>query len=62
LWSVGWLSQVSPRRSGTAVAFAGGALLASVIHILAPEAFRDGGPFFALASAAGFFTSFVLSG
>jgi ZIP family zinc transporter len=40
------------------LAFAGGAVLASVIDTLAPEAFRDGGPFVALASAA----SFMLSG
>jgi ZIP family zinc transporter len=44
------------------LAFAGGAVLASVIDTLAPEALRDGGPFVALASAAGFFTSFMLSG
>ncbi|HKR50400.1 MAG TPA: hypothetical protein VJT72_12650 [Pseudonocardiaceae bacterium] len=43
------------------MAFAGSAVLASVIDTLAPEAFRTGGSLVALASAAGFFTSFVLS-
>ncbi|MGH3365738.1 MAG: ZIP family metal transporter [Nocardioidaceae bacterium] len=41
--------------------FAAGAVLASVIDTLAPEAFRDGGPAVAMASSAGFFTAFVLS-
>ena len=43
------------------LAFAGGAVLASVIDTLAPEAFGDGGPAIALASAAGFVTGFLLS-
>jgi len=51
----------SPEQLALPLAFAGGAVLASVIDTLAPEAFRDGGPFVALASAAGFFTAFVLS-
>lgn len=51
-----------PPQLALPLAVAGGALLASVIDTLAPEAFRDGGPFVALASAARFFTSFVLSG
>ena len=32
-----------------------------MIDTLAPEAFRSGCPLVALASAAGFFTAFVLS-
>ncbi len=44
------------------LAFAGGAVLASVIDTLAPEAFRQGGPWIALASAAGFVMTFRLSG
>ena len=44
------------------LAFAGGAVLASVIDTLAPEAFRQGGPWIALASAAGFVMTFELSG
>lgn len=43
------------------LAFAGGAVLASVVDTLAPEAFKEGGPFVALASAAGFVTAFLLS-
>lgn len=43
------------------LAFAGGAVLASVIDTLAPEAFSEGGPTIALASAAGFLTGFLLS-
>lgn len=43
------------------LAFAGGAVLASVIDTLAPEAFADGGPLVALASTAGFITGFLLS-
>ena len=42
------------------LAFAGGAVLASVVDTLAPEAFADGGPYVALASAAGFVTAFLL--
>ena len=43
------------------LAFAGGAVLASVIDTLAPEAFGKGGPVIALASAAGFVTGYLLS-
>ena len=43
------------------LAFASGAVLASVIDTLAPEAFGDGGPVVALASAAGFVTGYMLS-
>jgi ZIP family zinc transporter len=52
----------TPPQLALPLAFAGGAVLASVIDTLVPKAFRNGGPFVALASAAGFFTSFVLSG
>ncbi len=51
----------SPEQLSLPLAFAGGAVLASVVDTLAPEAFKDGGPYIALASAAGFFTAFVLS-
>lgn len=43
------------------LAFAAGAVLASVIDTLAPGAFGEGGPFVALATAAGFATGYVLS-
>lgn len=52
----------SPTQLALPLAFAGGAVLTSVIITLAPEAFQEGGPFVALAGAAGFFTSFMLSG
>ena len=51
----------TPEQLALPLAFAAGAVLASVIDTLAPEAFGEGGPFVALASAAGFFTSFLLS-
>jgi hypothetical protein len=38
-----------------------GAVLASVIDTLAPEAFGEGGPLIALASAGGFATGYILS-
>lgn len=44
------------------LAFAGGAVLAALADTLMPEAYRHGGPFVALATAAGFLLSFVLSG
>lgn len=53
-------SGASPEQLALPLAFAGGAVLASVIDTLAPEAFRSGGPLVALASATGFFTAFVL--
>lgn len=40
--------------------FAGGAVLASVVDAIAPQAYEDGGPLVALASAAGFITSFLV--
>ena len=43
------------------LAFAAGAVLASLADTLMPEAYRDGGPFVAFATAAGFLISFVLS-
>lgn len=51
----------SPESLSVALAFAGGAVLASVIDTAAPDAFRQGGPYVALSSAAGFFTAFLLS-
>lgn len=46
---------------GVALAFAGGAVLASLADTLMPEAFEHGRPFNAFATAAGFFSSFVLA-
>jgi ZIP family zinc transporter len=44
------------------LAFAGGAVLASLADTLMPEAFEHGRPLNSMATAAGFFVSFVLSG
>lgn len=41
-------------------AFAGGAILASLADELMPDAYRNGGPVVAFATAAGFFLSFFL--
>lgn len=43
------------------LAFAAGAVLASLADTLMPEAYRDGGPFVAFATAGGFLLSFILS-
>ncbi len=45
-----------------ALSFAGGAVLASLADTLMPEAFEHGRPLNSMATAAGFFVSFVLSG
>lgn len=50
----GWLSFL--------LAFAGGAVLASLADTLMPEAFERGRPLNAFATAVGFFVSFVLAG
>jgi zinc transporter, ZIP family len=44
------------------LAFAGGAVLASLADTLMPEAFEHGRPLNSMATAAGFLLSFVLSG
>jgi zinc transporter, ZIP family len=44
-----------------ALAFAGGAVLASLADTLMPEAFEHGRPLNAFATAGGFFLSFVLA-
>ena len=49
-----------PEQLALPLAFAGGAVLASVIDTVAPEAFEEGGPYVALASAAGFVAAFLL--
>lgn len=51
----------APSTLAYPLAFAGGAVLASVIDTLAPEAFGEGGPTIALSSAAGFVTGYLLS-
>ena len=42
------------------LAFAGGAVLASLADTLMPDAFREGGALVAFATAAGFFLSFMI--
>lgn len=43
------------------LAFAGGAVLASLADTLMPQAYEDGGPFVAFATVAGFLAAFLLS-
>ncbi|MDZ4266943.1 MAG: zinc permease [Mycobacterium sp.] len=50
-----------PEVVALALAFAGGAVLASVADTLMPEAFEHGRPLNAFATAGGFFLSYVLS-
>ena len=42
------------------LAFAGGAVLASVANTLFPKAYKDGGPWVTLATVAGFLLAFTL--
>ena len=55
------LSGVADPVLALALAFAGGAVLASLADTLMPEAFEHGRPFNSFATAAGFFVSFVLA-
>jgi ZIP family zinc transporter len=43
------------------LAFAGGAVLASLVDTVMPEAYREGGPFVAFATIGGFLLSFLLA-
>jgi ZIP family zinc transporter len=52
---------LSPEVLAIALAFAGGAVLASLADTLMPEAFEHGRPWNAFATAAGFFLSFILA-
>jgi ZIP family zinc transporter len=54
-------ADASPETLAGPLAFAAGAVLASVVDTLAPEAFGKGGPWIAMASAAGFVTGYMLS-
>jgi ZIP family zinc transporter len=55
------LSDASDETVAFLLAFAGGAVLASLADTLMPEAFVKGKPLNALATAAGFFASFLLA-
>ena len=57
----GPLSQTSGETISLPLAFAAGAVLASLADTLMPEAYEDGGPAVALSTAGGFLLSFVLS-
>jgi len=52
---------LDPGVLAVALGFAGGAVLASLADTLMPEAYSEGRPLNAFASAAGFFLSFVLA-
>ncbi len=55
------LSGVSEESLSVLLAFAGGAVLASLADTLMPDAYREGGKLVAFATAAGFLVSFVIS-
>ena len=55
------LSGVSSEPLSVLLAFAGGAVLASLADTLMPDAYREGGKLVAFATAVGFFVSFLIS-
>lgn len=55
------LDRVNPQALAWPLGFAGGAVLASLADTLMPEAYRDGGPSVAFATAIGFVLSFVVA-
>lgn len=57
----GPLSVATPETISLPLAFAAGAVLASLADTLMPEAYQQGGPTVALSTTAGFVLSFVLS-
>lgn len=57
----GPLSRTDPSTISLPLAFAAGAVIASLADTLMPEAYEHGGPAVALSTAAGFVLSFVLS-
>jgi ZIP family zinc transporter len=57
----GPLSGSDPEVVSLPLAFAAGAVIASLADTLMPEAYEHGGPAVALSTAAGFVLSFVLS-
>lgn len=58
----GVLDGVSPTTLAWPLGFAAGAVLASLADTLMPEAYREGGPSVAYATALGFLLSFVVAG
>jgi ZIP family zinc transporter len=57
----GPLSRAAPETLSLPLAFAAGAVLASLADTLMPEAYENGGPTVALSTAAGFVLSYVLA-
>jgi zinc transporter, ZIP family len=57
----GPLSVTAPETISLPLAFAAGAVLASLADTLMPEAYEKGGPLVALSTTAGFVLSFVLA-
>ena len=57
----GPLSAAAPETISLPLAFAAGAVLASLADTLMPEAYEKGGPLTALSTTAGFILSFVLA-
>jgi zinc transporter, ZIP family len=57
----GLAEPLSDEVLAVALGFAGGAVLASLADTLMPEAFEQGRPYNAFATAAGFFLSFMLA-
>lgn len=55
------LGGVGEEHLAAPLAFAGGAVLASLADTLMPAAYREGGPYVAFATVAGFFVAFVLA-
>ena len=55
------LGGLSPNLIGAMLALAAGGILAMLADTMMPEAFENGGPFVALATAVGFACAFVLS-
>ena len=57
----GPLSNADPNTLSYPLAFAAGAVIASLADTLMPEAYKDGGPAVALSTAAGFALAFYLA-
>jgi len=55
------LQGATPKLLSLLLAFAAGAVLASIADTLMPNAYREGGGLVAFATVAGFFVSFVVA-
>lgn len=55
------LTGVGEKTLSLLLSFAGGAVLASLADTLMPDAYREGGPLVAFATAAGFLLSFLIA-